>query len=117
MSDLKTKYLQLLTMELDDLNSDLDMLVNSYTKEKADNKISNYVFMENLALLKNEITGLHLFHKIINETEIEHFGSLDELTCYIRTQFSSKMHEYGIAAALHRFVDKKLDKVEKFIKE
>lgn len=117
MSDLKAKYLQLLVIELDDLNSDLDLLVNSYTKEKAAGKISNYVFMENLALLKNEITGLNLFHKIIKETEIEHFGSLEELTCYIRAQFSSKMLEYGIAAALHRFVDKKLDKVEKFVKE
>jgi len=117
MSDLNCKYLQLLLIELDDLHGDLDMLVDAYKKEKADNKISNYVFMENLALLHNEIIGIRLFHDVVDNLKTQKFASLEELICRVKSEFNKKMHENGIAAALNKFIDKKLDKVEKFIRE
>jgi len=117
MSDQRAKYLQILTLELNDLHSDLEMLVTSYATEKDAKKISNYVFMENIALLKNEILGVDVFHNVLKTIKIEHFQTVEDLICYVKTEFNNKMKEHGIAASLHRFVDKKLDKVEKFIKE
>lgn len=117
MSDQRIKYLQILNMELNDLQSDLEMLVASYATEKDAKKISNYVFMENIALLKNEILGVNVFHDVLKAIKIDQFKTVEDLICYVKTEFNLKMRQHGIAAALHRFVDKKLDKVEKFIKE
>ena len=55
---VKQKFLEILKVELNDLGSDLDVLVDEYKKRKSKNEITEYVFLENLAVLKREMYGI-----------------------------------------------------------
>ena len=111
----KKHYLQILKIELEDLREDLVLLIeeckSSYKKES----ITEHVFLANLTLFKNELLGVDEFFKIIEETDPEAFENLDAMTDHLRKRFKQKIDTYGLAEAVKVCVDRKLEKVAKYV--
>ena len=55
MKDLCRKFQRLLHVELEDLREDLDLFVEVMTARHESGEITDYVYNENLAVLRNEI--------------------------------------------------------------
>ena len=115
MNNQKNIYLKLLKIELEDLNSDIDLLIEELKGQKKRDEISNYVFVENLALFKNEIVGVEVVNESLTSIDIDKFSSLDSMIDEIRSRIKEKIKISGIANALFVSVNRKLDKVKKYI--
>lgn len=115
MIEKKRNYLNILALELDDLHEDIDNLMKECISQKEDCIITNYVYMENLANLKNEMLGLDVFSKIINALNPESYDSLDSMIDALKKLFSEKMHEYGIINAIRLLIERKMEKVKKYV--
>jgi len=115
MIEKRKNYLNILRMELEDLHEDIDNLIRECAEQKEDCEITNYVYMENLANLKNEMLGLDVFAKIIDSTDPESYATLDEMISALKVVFAERMSEYGIINAIRLLVERKLEKVKKYV--
>lgn len=115
MIEKRKNYLNILRLELEDLHEDIDKLISECDSQKNDCRITNYVYMENLANLKNEILGLDVFSGIIDGTDPGRFNSLDEMIVSLKAAFSESMAEYGIINAIRLMVERKMEKVKKYV--
>ena len=115
MHHIKERYLAILRIELEDLYEDIEGLIKQTTKERESRNLTNYVYMENLALFKNELLGMDAFGRILDELDLETFATLEEMVDYLKTDFREKVKSVGLAEAIDVLVERKLDKVLHFV--
>ena len=111
----KKHYLQILRIELEDLREDLELLIDECNKRYEKEAITEHVFLANLALFKNELLGVDEFYRIMDETDPETFDTLESMVEYLRTCFREKIKQYGIAEAVNICIERKLEKVAKYV--
>jgi hypothetical protein len=115
MRDKIVNYLFILKLELKDLHDDIELLMEAAAKDKETNEITNYVFLENLSLFKNEILGVDVFDKIIDSIDPHEYEDLSILIEDLKSKFKIKMVEYGIEKAIDLSIIRKMDKVKKYV--
>ena len=115
MRDKIINYLFILKLELKDLQDDISLLIDACQREKEECRITNYVFLENLALFKNEILGVNVFESIIDQINPHDYDNLDKLIDNLKKLFSEKMVEYGIERAIDLSILRKMDKVKRYV--
>ena len=117
MRAINHNYLTILRIELDDLSTDIEHLIQECSQGLEHGIISQNVFMQNLATFKNELLGVHSFQKILDNLQPEEYSDLDSFIEDIRTQFQALLRSHGLVRALQVYVDRKLDKVARYIKQ
>ncbi len=115
MRDKIINYLFILKLELKDLHDDIEMLINTCKEDKENCAITNYVFLENLSLFKNEILGVDVFDKIIDSINPHDYTDLDDLIQDLKILFQEKMVEFGIEKAIDLSILRKMDKVKRYV--
>jgi len=108
-------YLSILRLELEDLHEDIEVMIEACTKEKEKGRLTNYVFMENIALFKNELLGVDAFGKIVDETDTAAFDTLEAMVNHLKMRFKEKIRTAGLAEVICIYVDRKLEKVQKYV--
>ena len=73
------KFIKLLTLEMEDLEEDLQILRDMYRDREKKGEITHYVLMENAGLLENELACIAFLKKELNEMPTIACGSYDEL--------------------------------------
>jgi hypothetical protein len=109
------RYLNILDAELKDLEEDIKLKINKCKEERECERISNYVYMENIALFKNELNGINAFSKIIGETDPRLHDDIEELVSHLTKRFKEEMKSHGLAEAVKICVEIKMDMVAKYI--
>lgn len=115
MKNVLKNFLKILSVELDDLREDIELMIKDNKRKNENGKITNYVFMENTALFQNEIHAIGAFHKIIDQTDINKFSSLDELVANIKDKFREIARTHGYAEAGKICIERKINKVQKYV--
>lgn len=115
MRNLKGKFIGILRVELRDLQEDIEDLIEQTTKERERGNLTNYVFIQNLALFKNELLGVNAFGRILDELDVEPFGTLDELVDHLKSSFRARVKAAGLAEAINVYVERKVDKVRRYV--
>ena len=77
MRAVNQNYLTILRIELDDLSTDIEHLIQECSEGLEHGFISQNVFMQNLATFKNELLGVHSFQKILDTLQPEEYSDLD----------------------------------------
>ncbi len=108
-------YLTIMNLEMDDLEEDINYLIQQVQKKKGDGTLTKYVFLENQAILKNEIHALECFKKIIKKIDPDNFRSIDALINYLCHEFKKVVDANGYAEAILIFTDRKMQKVKNYI--
>ncbi|MBN2436215.1 MAG: hypothetical protein JXK07_13195 [Spirochaetes bacterium] len=113
----KSNYLSILKLELEDLKTDIELLIKKCCEDKEEDNISNYVFMENLTLFNNEILGVNVFHTIIDDfaSKIDEYSDLEEMIDKLKDTFMDKMKEFGVSKAIYLSILRKMDKVKSYV--
>jgi len=117
MRDLKQKYLRILGVELEDLKEDVAQLAEGLTHRWHCEEITDYVFMENLAFFKNEILGTDGLMRDISVVNPDSFASLEELIDHLSTRVTLHIRDHDLPQALCELVQRKLDKVRRYVIE
>lgn len=115
MSSLYRRFVRLLNVELESLQDELQVLVN-YQDERLENKeITDYVRNYNVAVLKNELMGLHEFLRCEGCLDADSEGNLDQITdevCgYIKHYFETRDN----VPALFELVKLRIDKIRGYL--
>lgn len=115
MKEAKENFLKILEIEISDLKEDIKVLIEECNKDHDEEKITNYVFMENLMILRREVLGVNDFMELILNTDHEQFPTLEDLASHIRSSFKKEIKEKDLVPALERFVNRKIEKVLSYI--
>ena len=115
MKHTKRRYIQLLKIELDDLKEDIGLVMEDYEAQRKRNAISQYVFLENMAVLKNEVLCVECAEHMLDQLDLERYASIEELVRDLEERFRRKMEEHGILAEVNRLIKRKLNKVARYV--
>ena len=117
MRAAKQNYIAILRIELEDPNQDIERLAEECSKGHDAGYLSENVFMQNLATFKNELLGVHSFQHILDEIDPNDYETVDEMIEDIRKRFQHLIRSHGLVDALKIYVNRKLDKVARYIKQ
>ena len=115
MKEKIKNYLTIIDLEMQDLEEDIKFLINEAKKKKSEGNLTNYVFLENQAILKNEIHALDCFKNIIKKTDADNFKSVDALIQFLREEFKIIVDTNSYAEAILIFTDRKMQKVKNYV--
>ncbi len=117
MKDCMRRFLKVLVVELEDLDTHIEELVQVQNERYAARLESEYVCLENVATLRNEACGLHHFVRIVNTIDLDQFQDLDQLIDHLRRTFRAELKRCGLAPAAYVFAERKMARVEHYVKE
>ena len=112
-----SKYISILLLELESLEEDVTLLIDAYKDRKEKGEITDYVLLENLAVLKSEIHGLESFRRLLTELDPESYEDLDSLVQDIRSRIKSIMDGSSFPESLYPLVLRRLAKVARFVRQ
>ena len=115
MRDKYQKYLKVLKIELEDLEEDLRIMAEIYGEREKRDEITQYVFLENLSLLKQEIAGIEQILHSLDSIEVSNFQSLENMVEHVDSLFRHKTDDADFPEAVYALVKRKLLKVSKYI--
>lgn len=116
MKEAKRKYIRILKIELDDLQNDLEAVMQHCIGRKQRHEISNYVCMENMALVKNDIEVIESVSEILDELDLDAYADLDELTDDVKKRFGEMLEQHGRFEPMFKLLDRKLTKVGRYVR-
>ena len=107
----KEKFLKILIIELEDLDKDIKLLIDECSDKHCHEKISDYVYLENLAVLKNELFGVEGLIEDIKSIKPDDFESVEILAEDLIQQIKDRVHEKGLVKSIVYLVERKIKKV------
>lgn len=116
MKDVCRKFHRILLVELDDLKEDLDLFVSVMETRHASGEITDYVFNENLAVVRNEVLGIRDCVRGCEEIESTGISSVDEVATQFKLRLRDRLTEHGYVPALYALIDKRVDKIAAYLK-
>jgi hypothetical protein len=112
---IKRKYLDILRIEIEDLIEDIGLIVNEYRSRRDRGEITDYVFLENLAVLHNELLGVDNMMEMLDDIDPDAYSNFEDLAADIETKIKNKIKNSYLAEALFPLVKRKLEKVSKYV--
>lgn len=108
------RYLKILKIELEDLETDIAFSEEILQKKYDDREISHYVFLENLSTFKSELMGIREMEGEIDQL-IDKYETIDELVKDVYQFFENKVKDAGLPDVVFVLIKRKLDKVYKYL--
>jgi len=112
----KRKYLRILDLELQSLEEDIGLLIDDYKRRKEKGEITNYVLLENLALLQSQMNGIASFRRLLASVDPESHPDLDALVRDIHSRIKAIMDRSSFPESLYPLVLRRLAKVAQYVK-
>lgn len=113
----KEKFIKILLVELEDLDKDIKMLIDECCDKHSHEQISDYVYLENLAVLQNELFGVEGFIEEVKTLNLDKFESVEELMNTLTNQLKDRIREKGLVHSIILLVERKIKKVSTFVLE
>jgi len=107
----------ILKIELKDLEADLATLEEATLSRKEDGQISNYVYLENMAVLKEEIQGIEKIILCLNEADPEQFSSIDDFIEKFTGLCRENRRNADLPEGVYQLFRRKINKVKNFMFE
>jgi hypothetical protein len=114
MSERKRLFLKVLKAELEDCLEDVEDLANLYERKFCGEEITNYVYNENEALLKRELSGLKNILQTIDDVALDRYESVDALAADIDGMIQKKVLDFEDPQAVYGIAKRKLLKVLRY---
>ncbi|MFP4268265.1 MAG: hypothetical protein ACLFQW_09745 [Spirochaetaceae bacterium] len=114
MKEKLKKFFSILLVEFTDLEDELQMLIDSTEERFKRHEITGYVWTENTALLKRELTLIRLIHKKIAELDPVEYANIEEAK---RAVLETVNNQHSVPQAVPQFIEKRLEKVVRYLEE
>jgi len=111
----KAKFLKILKIELEHLQAHTDLLIDSFVERDRTHQVTEHVYHENLAVLRNEEYGFNHFARIVDQTDPAQFDSLEALADHLRKAFDTAVRTSGLARAAYCLTDRQIDKIIRYV--
>lgn len=111
MNNPAAAFITILEIELRDLEEDIQMLMADYEVRRLHEEISNYVYMENLALLKKELFGVDGILNRLTSLDPAAFGSPEEVGNFLLDDIKDRINRKHLPPVILSLVVRKFSKV------
>lgn len=108
-------FLKILKAELEDLLEDLQAVEERYRERFAGAEITNYVLLENEALLSREFESIQALILRIDGMNSSQYKSVNEIVEDLDAVAREFIHSKEYPAAVHRLLRRKMDKVYSYV--
>ncbi|WP_455382453.1 hypothetical protein [Salinispira pacifica] len=115
MKNLLKKFQKILLVEIEDLHDDLDLFIEVINDRHREHQITDYVYNENLAILRNEVLGLEDCFRGCAELEAGDVTNAAELAAALKTRFRERLASHGYVPALNSLLAKRIDKIAAYL--
>jgi len=115
MRHINKIFQEIFLIELNDLDEDINALIEQSKYKFTHEEISNYVCLENLAVLQNELFGVEGYIDEVKRIDPESYDSIDDMIKSLHEILQKRIEEKGIVHSILLLVERKLDKVKKYI--
>ena len=109
------KYLKVLRIELEDIETDLEMMAEVYNQREKRGEITDYVFLENVSVLKSEISSIDSIISRIEDEHSEEFQDLGAFVEHLDSIFRERTEHASYPQGVYDLVKRKLTKVQRYI--
>jgi hypothetical protein len=113
---LCTKHLRLVSLELESLRDELQILIDGLDDRLARHEITDYVRNENMAVLRNEVLGLEDCLRGCQDLELSAEETIDELVTRTKQHLRERLSKNGYVPALALLLESRLEKVAAYLK-
>ena len=86
-------------------------------RRKESGEITNYVFLENLAVLYHEISGVDNLVEVIDSVDPDSYEGLEDMIPDLERRIRHKMNRAHLAKPLYPLVKRKLEKVAEYVRQ
>ena len=117
MKEKLRKYLKILTIEFEDNLEYLEYLLEAHRFREGQGDITHYVYLENVTVLKNELSGINNCLKIVKSLAADDFDNLESLIMYLEKQVAENVKHFSYPKAVLIVCQRKLEKVKRFVLE
>ncbi len=108
------RYLKILRIELEDLESDIAFSEELLRQKHDEHKITDYVFLENLSTFKSELLGIKEMENEIDNL-VDKYDTLDDLVKDVYKFFEERVKNAGLPEVVFVLIKRKLDKVYQYL--
>ena len=108
-------FIKIFQLELEDLKCDIQLLIEKYTQDHDKDKITNYVFKENVALMHNEIFGIDGLYKQAKLFDPLQFKSIDDVVKAIDDWLEMLCKQNNQVKSINILVKRKIEKIRRYI--
>lgn len=116
MKNLCHKYLGILQVEIEDLKDDLNLFLGVLQDRHERRVITDYVFAENSAILRNEILGLDECIRAIAGCVDFEDESIDNVREMLKQEIGGRLDQHGYVPAVKQLLIRKLDKIAAYLR-
>jgi cytochrome c2 len=117
MSSTYKKFVNLLTVELESLRDELEVLVKYQDTRLEKQEITDYVRHYNVATLQNQVKGLQEFLRCEGCLDADSDASLEEIADEIRGYVKAYFDHYKYVPATYELVKLRIDKITNYLKD
>lgn len=117
MRDKLQKFLQILKIELKESEQELHFLEDLHKKREETGEITEYVFRENMNLIKNEISSVEQILSSIDDIAKLSEGSagFNETAENLKRKIQERLKHKNHGEAVYEIVSRKIDKVLRYV--
>lgn len=115
MEQVARKFLKLLTLEIESLAEELEVLIETLDVRLQRHEITDYVRNENFATLRNEVLGLRDCIRGCDSLDFSQAQNVDELVEMARKCLYDRVEERGYVPAVYRLVSQRIDKIRSYL--
>lgn len=116
MAEKSKLFMKILIAELEDLEDDFETWGQYLDEKHKADKISEYVFLQNNATLRQEIANTRMILDDIMKDRIPAGSDLETIREHFMTVVKEESERYQFKKAVTGLVQKKIDKVYGFLK-
>lgn len=102
-------------LELEDLQMDIHHLLTKLEADHDSEKISNYVYKENKAVMESELDGLREFQNQVDVMDVTDYHDIVTLATRFESMMAKICTSKGHAKSLCIFVNRKMNKVKSYV--
>lgn len=117
MKEMLKKYLKILIIEFEESMEYLEYLLEMHRIRYENEEITHYVYLENVTVLKNELSGIKNCLKTFEILKADDFEDLESLITYLEKQAVENVKHFSYPEAVHIMCQRKLEKVKRFVVE
>ncbi|HUX13009.1 MAG TPA: hypothetical protein VMW87_08255 [Spirochaetia bacterium] len=116
MTNLIKKFQKILLVEIEDLHDDLDLFIQVVVDRHQNRQITDYVYAENIAILRNEVLGLEDCIRGCADLDPGSIASADDLAEFLKVRFKKRLDAHGYVPALYTLLAKRIEKIATYLR-
>lgn len=105
----------ILQIELREVENDLKGLEKLYFDRHNSSEITNYVYLENTAVLKSEMDCIHQIGVLLDNFQIDENQSPQQMLKLMDDYIKKIVNDRQFSEAIYNFTKRKMEKVSKYL--